>query len=398
MPSRSSRLERSLWSVAFLTAVAAASVWAWKREPAFRTMTEGAMRRVGALAGRETCEPVTDPPESGPVRLPTCRTSERAADPDKDPWLAPGAHGPDLGALAALSTSVEHRRWSWEDVNTVPVREWRGDVRVVEPGAQGRTYTVRGEVDLNRALAVERAFGYELDRAVIRYHDDSELASKRQSLDGVLAKHGVRRQRTGSGDVLAPDYEWMVDASVDDVRPIARAILADARRHGARGLRDEFGALASFVQSLKYGDTPEPGDTKHRFGLAMPLWTLATETGDCDTRAVLLIALARSVGLCDVFLVRDADHQHMLAAAAIPVRAGDKVLRPEGRTLVLVETTDAWPLGRVPERTQGERLEALFIDANQGPVRQASAAGPGRSLGRNAAAVTAPRTEQRPRR
>ena len=77
------------------------------------------------------------------------------------------------------------------------------------------------------------------------------------------------------------------------------------------------GALASFVQQLKYGDTPDPGDSKHRFGLSMPMWALATETGDCDTRAVLLIALARSVGLCDVYLVRDADHQHMLAAAEI---------------------------------------------------------------------------------
>jgi hypothetical protein len=400
MPSFPSRIERSLWSVAFLTAVAAVGVWAWKREPVFRDAAEGAMRRVGAIAG-DTCEAVTSPPESGPVRLPTCRTTERAARTENDPWLAPGAHGPDLAALGQLSADVEHRRWQWEDVNTVPVREWQGDVRVVEPGAVGRRYAVRGDIDATRAQAMERAFGYELDRAVIRYHDDSELARKRTSLDSVLALHGVRRQRTPQGDVLAPDYEWMVEASLDEVRPIARAILAEARKRGARGMREEFGALASFVQQLKYGDTPDPGDSKHRFGLSMPLWALATETGDCDTRAVLLIALARSVGLCDVYLVRDADHQHMLAAAALPVRAGDKVLRPEGRTLVLVETTDAWPVGRVPERTQGERLETLFIEANQGPVRAAGAAnggGPGRASARNTAQVTAPRTEQRPRR
>ena len=133
----------------------------------------------------------------------------------------------------------------------------------------------------------------------------------------LFRSHGVQRRRAADGDVLAPDYEWMIDASLDDVRPLARAILAEARRRGARGLREEFGAFASFVQQLKYGDTPDPGDSKHRFGLSMPMWALATETGDCDTRAVLLIALARSVGLCDVYLVRDADHQHMLAAAEI---------------------------------------------------------------------------------
>ena len=133
--------------------------------------------------------------------------SERAARAENDPWLVPGAHGPDLAALGQLSADVEHRRWQWEDVNTVPVREWQGDVRVVEPNAVGRRYAVRGDVDVTRAQAMERAFGYELDRAVIRYHDDAELAAKRQSLDGVLARHGVRRQRTSTGDVLAPDYE-----------------------------------------------------------------------------------------------------------------------------------------------------------------------------------------------
>ena len=70
MPSFPSRIERSLWSVAFLTAVAAVGVWAWKREPGFRDAAEGAMRRVGAIAG-DTCDTITEPPQSGPVRLPT---------------------------------------------------------------------------------------------------------------------------------------------------------------------------------------------------------------------------------------------------------------------------------------------------------------------------------------
>jgi hypothetical protein len=232
----------------------------------------------------------------------------------------------------------------------------------VKPGATGRQLSVRGSIDLARALAMERAFGYEIDRAVIRYGDDAELVAKRESLDAVLALHGVQRKHQKDGDVLAPDYDWMIDACLNDVRPVAKAILADARRRGASGLREEFGAFASFVQQLKYGDTPDPGDSKHRFGLATPLWCLATGVGDCDTRAVLLIALTRSIRLCEVHLVRDADHQHMLAAAAIPVVAGDRILRPQGKTLVLVETTDEWPIGRVASRTRGERLQTLFLE------------------------------------
>jgi DNA-binding response OmpR family regulator len=110
---------------------------------------------------------------------------------------------------------------------------------------------VRGDIDVTRALAMERAFGYEIDHAVIRYGDDAELVSKRVSLDGVLALHGVQRRRTQEGDVLSPNYEWMVSASLDDVRPLARVILSEARRRGASGLRDEFGAFVSFIQQLR---------------------------------------------------------------------------------------------------------------------------------------------------
>ena len=354
MKSVTTRIERALWALALAIAAIAIGVVAWRREPAVRILADGFIRRATAA---QTLTPVGIPPESGPVRLPTCRGNVN----ERDPWLLPGAHGPDLGALAALSADVEQRRWTWEDVNTVPIIRWDGDTRVVKPGSKGRVLTVRGDIDVTRALAMERAFGYEIDHAVIRYGDDAELVSKRASLDDVLAVHGVQRRRTQEGDVLSPNYEWMVSASLDDVRPLARAILAEARRRGASGLRDEFGAFVSFIQQLKYGNAPDPGDTKHRFGLSMPLWCLATATGDCDTRAVLLVALTRSIGLCEVHLVRDADHQHMLAAAAIPVREGDRLVRPNGRTFVLVETTDDWPIGHVAVRTRGERLQTLFL-------------------------------------
>jgi hypothetical protein len=356
MGSASSRLERAVWASALAGIAVAAGTWAWRREPAFRSAVDG----VVGVAERalDRCMPVGTPPASGPVPLPTCRGTDRG----RDPWLEPGAHGTGLEALAGLSPDPEERRWAWEDVNTVPIVRWDGDTRIVKPGARGRMLSVRFDLDMNRALAMERAFGYDIDRAVIRYRDDRELAAKRASLDGVLARHGVLRRRADDGDVLAPDYEWMIAASLDDVRPLARAIVDDARRRGARDLREQFGALASFVQELRYGLSPEVGDGKHRFGLSMPLWALATGTGDCDTRAVLLAALARSIGLCDVHLVRDADHAHMFAAAAIPVRKDDLIVRPEGRTLVLVETTDHWPIGRVASRTHRERLQTVFLE------------------------------------
>jgi hypothetical protein len=346
----------------------------------------------GAL---EACLPVTDPPATGPVRLPTCR----GGGDEIDPWTVDGAHGPGLEALAAISPDPEERRWAWEDVNSVPVLRWDGDVRVARPGAVARRLSVRVPVDLNRAHAMERAFGYDVDRAVIRYRTDEELASKRASLDAVLGAHGVVRRRAGEGDVLSPDYEWMIEASLEDVRPVARAILSEARRRGARGLREEFGAFASFVQQLRYGESPAVDDGKHRFGLSMPAWALATDTGDCDTRAVLLAALARSVRLCEVHLVRDAGHAHMLAAAEIPVQRGDAIVRAGERTLVLVETTDEWPVGRVPEQTRGASLQTLYLDGSERLSRGAGrpgSPGPRPIAMRAPLPAPAPRTSARP--
>lgn len=369
MSSGSIRLERVLWASALATAAVAVGMLAWRRDPAFRASVDR------LLGGRgDACGPIGPIPESGPVRLPTCR----GPNAERDPWLPPGAHGPDLSALGGLSAELERLRWSWVDVNTVPVVRWDGDMRVVDPAVPGRRISVDADVDVARANAMERAFGYDIDRAVIRFRDDAELAAKRSSLDRVLALHGVLRKRGKDGDVLSPDYEWMIAASLDDLRPVAQAIRAEARRRGARGVREEFGAFASFVQQLKYGLAPDPGDGKHRFGLSMPLWALATGTGDCDTRAVLLAALARSIGLCEVHLVRDADHQHMLAAADIPVSAGDRIVRPGGRALVLVETTDEWPLGRVASHTRGDGLQTLFLASGAGGPVSAGAASPSR--------------------
>ncbi|MFM8697739.1 MAG: hypothetical protein ACKOF7_03545, partial [Phycisphaerales bacterium] len=171
MRSAVPRFERAVWATALAAIAVAVGAWTWKREPRLRAACGG----PSADAARERCGLAGPPPASGPVRLPTCQGDS----PEFDPWLAPGAHGPGLEALTSLSEDLEERRWAWDDVNTVPVVRWDGDTRVVKPGARGRMLSVRTAVDVSRAFAMERAFGYDLDRAVIRYQLDSELAQKR---------------------------------------------------------------------------------------------------------------------------------------------------------------------------------------------------------------------------
>ena len=83
-----------------------------------------------------------------------------------------------------------------------------------------------------------------------------------------------------------------------------------------------------------------------------------------------------------------------LAAAEIPVQRGDAIVRAGERTLVLVETTDEWPVGRVPEQTRGASLQTLYLD---GAERLSRGAGRPGSPGPRPIAMRAPPPAPAPR-
>jgi hypothetical protein len=143
---------------------------------------------------------------------------------------------------------------------------------------------------------------------------------------------------------------------------VAQEILRKAKASGARDVRSQLAALASFVQHLPYEIPPKLADGKERAGLRTPMATMIWG-GDCDSKSLLLAGLVRSVDLCDATLVHvdnvpdgaprpagaraDDAVGHMIAGFNVPARPEDFTIDQGRHRYVLVETTSDWRIGRI---------------------------------------------------
>jgi hypothetical protein len=92
--------------------------------------------------------------------------------------------------------------------------------------------------------------------------------------------------------------------------------------------------------------TNEEGEKILTAGAMMPLETMTNRWGDCDSKSLLFASLARSIDLVDVcFIVMD---KHLFAGIQITPEQEDDSIRFKGKEWVLVELSEAWPLGRIP--------------------------------------------------
>lgn len=153
------------------------------------------------------------------------------------------------------------------------------------------------------------------------------------------------------GNKFIVDYNWVVSHSVRDLVDVSRTIRTTARRKGYRSRRELVGVFASFAQSMEYRIPPdhrvnEEGEKILTAGAMMPLETLTNRWGDCDSKSLLFASLVRSIDLAKVcFIVMD---KHLFAAIQIAPEQGDDSIRYKGKDWVLVELSEAWPLGRIP--------------------------------------------------
>ena len=80
----------------------------------------------------------------------------------------------------------------------------------------------------------------------------------------------------------------------------------------------------------------------------MPIETLSKQWGDCDSKSMLFASLVQSINLVRVsFIVMD---EHLFAAVQLSPEKNDHKIQHEGDDWILVELTDAWPLGKVPAK------------------------------------------------
>ena len=256
-----------------------------------------------------------------------------------------------LTASTASGLSIERYDFTWNDINTRDVVEWKGDTAVVRRGTSMQELSCRIKLDSQDIDRAIEQFGIPKEWTTISYSDDQDLAKKQQSLQSKASQHGIKMMDGGNKFVI--DYAWVIEESTKDLRDVAKTIRSAARKKGYRSRRSIVGAFASFVQSLQYRIPPDKrvkddGEEILTVGAMMPIETLSRQWGDCDSKSMLFASLVRSIDLVEVsFIVMD---EHLFAAVQLSRTRDDHYINHNRDEWVLVELTDAWPLGRVPEK------------------------------------------------
>ena len=255
-----------------------------------------------------------------------------------------------LALLVASAATADRLSLRWQDINTRKVVRWEGDTAVVDPESQMNELTCNIFVNRDAVRNASESFGIPETWISISYHTDEELREKRNDLAKRAAKRGMVMDITKNE--FRVNYDWVVQKSIHDIRDAARRIQSAARKSGYHKPRELVGAMASFVQELEYRLPGEfrinaDGDRILTAGAMMPIQTLAEGWGDCDTKSLLFASLVRSLDLADVCFVAMQDH--LFAAVRLRASPGDHVIRHNGSDWLLVELSDAWPLGHVPQ-------------------------------------------------
>lgn len=324
--------------------------------------------------------PMPEPTRSAPVPA----AEARQPDPRNaafDDWVARAR------MFEAPPRHLVRYGWSWEDHSSRIVR-FEGDRAVVDRNRAPTAYEIEVAIDVSLAEELEAHFGFPRHALAFWYRSPEELLERLDAQQYALEACGMRfvpadgsagelnmprsgdgRRERGGADgpdrrtgSIGPDYQYLLDHSRDGLRPVAQEILRKAKAAGARDLRSQLAALASFVQHLPYEIPPKLADGKERAGLRTPMATLIWG-GDCDSKSLLLAGLVRSVDLCDATLVHvdnvpdgaprpagsraDDAVGHMIAGFSVPGRPEDFTIDQGRQRYVLVETTSDWRIGRI---------------------------------------------------
>jgi hypothetical protein len=154
----------------------------------------------------------------------------------------PAVRGETVLDGEAMRPSSPETNWRWTDMNSSIPFAWEGDTELIGNEA--------GEVP-----GIEYAIVLDDFRGVAREH----LARFGYSPEELKAADDPIRYAAERGilvtDVVRPDYGWIVRQSVESLRGLARAIVAQAGGEVASD-RAKITAIYSFVRSLRYEIPP----------------------------------------------------------------------------------------------------------------------------------------------
>lgn len=281
--------------------------------------------------------------------------------------LAVTASGAVPGAPAAPqdegpALEIIRKEYRWADLNNARFRSGPEASAIADKSQGYRQFTTEILIPVVSLKAAIASFGIPSAWMRIVHKGPEDLRVKMTELRAKAAPHGIIYNEPVKA--FGVDYAWMAEHSREDVRTTATGLFEAAKSAGYDDERKVLGLLASFVQSLAYASrtatrTAEDGTEMYVGGVAMPLEALATGTGDCDTKCVLLGSLLSHVKGARMILLRGGTH--VFAAVRGVPRPRDRFVRVKNDRYVLVELTSRWPVGQVPSENW-RSLEAKKLE------------------------------------
>ncbi len=147
---------------------------------------------------------------------------------------------------------------------------------------------------------------------------------QQDALKAYMREHGFTKLK---GKIM-PVHAKHAYRYADAVRPLAEALGAGELKQRAFAAR----ALA-FVQNIPYEEGQKGGDDK---GFRLPLSVLATNMGDCDSKATLYLAILKAAHpSLDTTMVYIPGHAFV--GLGLKPRDGDVTFQARGKTWVMAE-------------------------------------------------------------
>jgi len=159
-------------------------------------------------------------------------------------------------------------------------------------------------------------------------------AEERRALRDYLERNFL----TSEGNLVSPDYARLVAHYHPIVEPAAQAVAAADIDGGASGRLDLALAL---IQTIPY-DELRTRDVESGFDFVTPPTLFDTNKGDCDSKAVALAAMLRSL-LPAARTIMVLLPRHAVLGIDLPAHEGDHTLRHEGRKYLLMEAAGPAP-------------------------------------------------------
>jgi hypothetical protein len=258
--------------------------------------------------------------------------------------------------------SPETRTWTWDDDSTQIVFDGC-KAKLRDPLVPKAKFKVTASVDFAALEAVEEHFGFYPPEVFALQNDmaedDSHTFADRLGADSVaaLGRHGILIE----SNIVRADFAWLVRQTSAQLRPLAQAVVEEWRHAVPEPADDgtpragniprstpEIEALTSFVQrGVRYAEVPANSDEHERCGVRTPGPTL-TRGGDCDSKALLLAALIRSIDSRVPILLISlsvSGRPHMMIGVGTEARDCNSILDYGGRRYVLIEVTSALGVG-----------------------------------------------------